>query len=143
VKVMAPAFFAHQDTQSPFRYATGAVVVNLLGSLLTFRWFGHVGLALATALSAWTHVLLLYLGLRRHGYYVITASLWRLLWPSLVASSLLGAAIAYWAVPVNWLVMPAASRFAGVLVVSTAGLGLYLAALWVCGVRPRQLVHRV
>ena len=31
-----------------------AVVVNLLGSLATFTWMGHVGLALATALSAWT-----------------------------------------------------------------------------------------
>ena len=54
VKVLQPGFFANQDTRTPFRYAAIAVVVNLLGSLATFSWMGHVGLALATALSAWT-----------------------------------------------------------------------------------------
>ena len=61
--MLQPGFFANQDTRTPFRYAAIAVVVNLLGSLATFSWMGHVGLALATALSAWTQALLLLYGL--------------------------------------------------------------------------------
>jgi peptidoglycan biosynthesis protein MviN/MurJ (putative lipid II flippase) len=38
VKVLAPAFFAHQDTRTPFRFAAIAVAVNLVGSLSTFQW---------------------------------------------------------------------------------------------------------
>ena len=34
VKVLAPAFFAHEDTKSPLKYASGAVAANLAGSLL-------------------------------------------------------------------------------------------------------------
>ena len=40
VKVLAPAFFAHRDTRTPFRLAVAAVVVNLIGSLATFQRWG-------------------------------------------------------------------------------------------------------
>ena len=58
VRVLSSGFFAKKNTKQPFRYAASAVAVNLLVSLATFRALGHVGLALATALSAWTNVFL-------------------------------------------------------------------------------------
>jgi putative peptidoglycan lipid II flippase len=141
VKILAPAFFAQQDTKSPFRYATGAVIVNLVGSLSTFYWFGHVGLAWATALSAWAHVVLLYLGLKRRGLYVATVKLWPHLWRTLVACCGLGIGLYIWVVPVNWLELSEWERLRGILLTSGVGVCLYLVVLYGLGIRPRDLKH--
>ncbi len=141
VRILSPAFFAHQDTRSPLRYASGAVVANLVVSLATFSWFGHVGLAWATAISAWTHVLLLYIGLHRRGLYMVTAAVWPLLWKTLVATFVMGAVL--WGVDqqFEWLLMSGSARALWVLGISTAGVLLYLLLLVALGVRPRHIKH--
>jgi putative peptidoglycan lipid II flippase len=141
VKILAPAFFAHEDTKSPLRYASGAVAANLIVSLATFRWFGHVGLAWATAVSAWTHVLLLYVGLKRRGLYTASVRLLPVLWKTVVASALLGVALVLIAGDINWLELPAFDRMSAIAALSVAGVVGYLGVLLVLGVRPRHLNH--
>tara|TARA_B100000900_G_scaffold412902_2_gene435649 strand:- start:552 stop:1094 length:543 start_codon:yes stop_codon:yes gene_type:complete len=140
VKVLQPAFFAHQDTRTPFRYAAVAVLVNLLGSLATFSWMGHVGLALATALSAWTQALLLFYGLVSKGHYQMGGRLvaWGL--RALLCSGLLALGL-WFAGPTDlqWSNMLPLHRagWMGVMVV-VAVLG-YCAALFICGLRLKNL----
>ncbi len=141
VKILAPAFFAHEDTKSPLRYASGAVAANLIGSLLTFSWFGHVGLAWATAISAWTHVVLLYLGLKHRGLYLATRSLWPLMAKTLIATAMLAILIVWISHNVDWLALPVAHRTLAVLSLATGGVVLYLMVLLVLGVRPKHLNH--
>ena len=52
VKVLAPGFFAQEDTRTPFRIGVVAVAVNVVLNLALFRIMGHVGLALATSAAA-------------------------------------------------------------------------------------------
>jgi len=141
VRILAPAFFAHEDTRSPLRYASGAVAANLVVSLATFRWFGHVGLAWATAISAWVHVILLYAGLKQRGLYAATSRLLPMLWKTLVASVLLGLGLMMVATEIHWMTLPSAVRGLWVAAVCTAGLGGYLLILLVLGIRPRHLNH--
>lgn len=141
VKVLAPVFFAHENTQSPFRYAAVAVAANLVGSLATFRWFGHVGLAWATALSAWTHVVMLLVGLRRHDLYHAGRGLWPLLWKTGVASLVLAALLVWVAATVDFLAMTGGPRLLAAGGVVLAGVILYVVVLVILGVRPRQLMH--
>jgi len=141
VKILAPAFFAHEDTVSPFRYAAAAVAANLLGSLLSFQWFGHVGLAWATAISAWTHVVLLYFGLQRRGLYLVSAALWPTLWKTICASSVLGAVVAYSSQDLAWLDMLPMHRALAVAGLTLGGMFLYAVMLGLLGVRPRHLKH--
>ncbi len=75
VKVLAPAFFAHQNTTTPLRAALAAIAVNILVSLSTIHVLGHIGLAMATAFSAWTQAIVLYLQLRRQGLYAASSGL--------------------------------------------------------------------
>jgi putative peptidoglycan lipid II flippase len=56
-KVLAPAFFAREDTATPVRVAMAALGVNLGASLLLVPALGHVGLALALSLSSWANAL--------------------------------------------------------------------------------------
>ena len=143
VKVLAPGFFAHQDTQSPFRYALAAVIVNLLGSLLTFTWFGHVGLALATALSAWAHVLFLLTGIRRAGHYRPGPMLKQHALRIGVATVCVGGVIYFWVAPLPWLQMQGLPRLGWMLLVVAGIAAVYALILVLLGLRPRHLLHRV
>jgi putative peptidoglycan lipid II flippase len=52
IKVVAPAFYALGRTRVPLIASVSAVAANLIWNALTFRRFGHVGLALGTSLAA-------------------------------------------------------------------------------------------
>ncbi len=110
-------------------------------SLSTFSWFGHVGLAWATAISAWSHVLLLYIGLSRRGLYQATASLWPMLYKTLIGTSLLGGLLIYVSAQFQWLAMSGALRILWVVGISAVGAGLYAGVLVLLGVRTKHLKH--
>ncbi len=73
IKVLAPGFYARQDTLTPVKIGIRAMLANMVLNLvfvlpLMYFWdIGHVGLALATSASAWLNAGLLYRGLRREG----------------------------------------------------------------------------
>jgi len=52
IKVVAPAFYALKRTRVPLIASVMAVAANLAWNALTFRRFGHVGLAVGTSIAA-------------------------------------------------------------------------------------------
>lgn len=52
IKVLAPAFYAMSRPRVPVAASLSAVAANLIWNVLTYRRFGHVGLALGTSLAA-------------------------------------------------------------------------------------------
>jgi putative peptidoglycan lipid II flippase len=142
VKVLQPGFFAHQDTRTPFRYASIAVAVNLIGSLATFSWMGHVGLALATALSAWTQALLLLYGLIAKKHYQMGSQLIGWVLRALVCSGLLAAGLWYFApTDAQWLQMLALPRIGWLAVIVSVSVLGYAAALLLLGLRAKHIRH--
>ncbi len=79
VKVLTPGFHARGDTRTPMTFALVAIGANLVGNLLLIWPLQHVGIALATALSAWLNVALLARALHRRGRLVPDAALRRAL----------------------------------------------------------------
>ncbi len=71
VKVLSPGFFAREDLVTPLRISVIAVVTNVALSIALFWRMGHVGIALATALSSWLHAALLWILLKNRGYLVV------------------------------------------------------------------------
>ena len=67
VKVFAPGFFARGDTRTPVQVAVACVALNLVFNLALIRPLGHVGIAVATSLSAWANAGALAYLLRRQG----------------------------------------------------------------------------
>lgn len=67
IKALAPGFFAREDTATPVRVAVVALIANIVLNLILMGPLGHVGIALATALSAWLNVTLLTVLLIRRG----------------------------------------------------------------------------
>jgi putative peptidoglycan lipid II flippase len=94
VKVLTPAFFAREDTSTPVKTASIAMLANIVIALALMPLLGFVGIALASALSAWLNVGLLYRLVRKNGWFQADARLkFRL--PRILISSLVMGAVAY------------------------------------------------
>jgi putative peptidoglycan lipid II flippase len=71
IKVLAPCFYAREDTKTPVVIAIVCVVINTIAALLLMRRFAHVGIAAATALAAWINAALLARVLVKRGQLVL------------------------------------------------------------------------
>ncbi|MBI4184027.1 MAG: murein biosynthesis integral membrane protein MurJ [Proteobacteria bacterium] len=71
IKVLAPGFFAREDTATPVKVGALCVVVNLALNLALMGPLRHVGIALATAISAWINIGFLATILIRRRYLVL------------------------------------------------------------------------
>jgi putative peptidoglycan lipid II flippase len=67
IKVLAPAYYAREDTRTPVRIAVACVALNTAAALALMGVLAHAGIALATALSAWVNCVLLARGLAARG----------------------------------------------------------------------------
>ena len=96
IKVLATGFFSRQDMKTPVKVGIIAMGANMVFNvifvyLLHYHYqLGHVGLALATSLSAWLNAALLYRGLMKNDILLmagdrdkpaglLSANYWRLL----------------------------------------------------------------
>ncbi len=67
IKILAPAFFSRQNTKTPVKIGIWAMALNMVFNLMLIVPLAHVGLALATSLSAWINAGLLAITLHRQG----------------------------------------------------------------------------
>jgi putative peptidoglycan lipid II flippase len=93
VKVLAPAFFAREDTRTPVRAAVIALGVNVALDLALMPALGAVGIALATAAAAWLNAALLARALVRRGAWAPDAALRRRTLGLLAAVALMAAVL--------------------------------------------------
>jgi len=143
IKVLAPGYYARQDTRTPVRIGIVAMVVNMAFNLALIVPLQHAGLALATSLSAFVNAGLLYRGLRRRGVYAPDPG-WPLLWlrVGLACAVMAGVILAFapgleaWA---GWSVWQRALQLGWWIL---AGAGSYLLTLLVLGLRPADLGRR-
>ena len=142
VKVLAPGFFARQDTRTPVKVAVIAMVSNMVMNLMLIFTLAHVGLALATALAAWINGGLLYGMLRRDGTYRPGTG-----WPLFALR--VGVAAAAMA-GLLWLGVPGLEHWAGLDVAGRAGtlvlwvgaaIAVYAVVLLLSGLRVGELLR--
>lgn len=75
IKILAPGFFANEDTKTPFKIATFCIVLNIVLNLMLMGHFKYVGMAMATSISGWVNVVLLSVLLTRRGWLTIEPKL--------------------------------------------------------------------
>ena len=117
------------------------VTANIALSLALFWPLGHIGIALATALSAWLNTALLARALFRRGFLSLDARLKARLPRVALASLIMGAGL--WALLqglLPWFDAGQEWRVAGLAVLVGAGLGIYgVLALALGALRPADL----
>jgi len=147
IKVLAPAFYARQDTKTPMKIAVKAMVANMVLNILfvvpmvySNYEAPHVGLALATSASAYLNAAMLFFALRRHNIYQPQKGWWRYTAQLLFANIALGAVLLHWApASIAWQDWGLADRLLNLLFMIVLAGTLYFLALLALGLRPSQL----
>ncbi|WP_108652393.1 murein biosynthesis integral membrane protein MurJ [Dongshaea marina] len=137
VKVLAPGYYARQDTKTPVRFGIIAMIANMVFNAILVYPLSYVGLALATALSGILNAGMLFWGLYRKDVYCPgRATAWFVL-RLVFAAAVMGGALEYFSPPLeqwvhwsSWHSMMELSKLIGIGVVS------YLLATLICGIRP-------
>lgn len=112
----------------------------LLSAVFVFFW-AHTGLALATSIAALFNAILLGLGLYRRQIFVLQPGwaifLLRLAFASLMMSGL----IFYFSPPLeSWFGFKILERVLTLLALIVGSSIVYLASLWITGLRPRHVL---
>jgi len=140
IKVLAPGFYACQDTRTPMRIALVAMVANMFLNLLLIGPLHHAGLALATALSALLNAVLLVRGLLRKLFTPSPG------WVAYGCRLLLGNAcmsvvlVALMPPADSWLHWSLWQRSGHLALLVVGGFVAYVLALLVAGMRPAHLL---
>ncbi len=143
VKVLAPGFFAQQDTKTPMRIAMVAVLVNIILSVLLVGPLQHTGLALAVSIAAWVNASLLFAMLLVRGIYIPQSGwLWFLLRVAISVGVMCAALIYLNEAPNIWHDWSLLSRALRLCMLVAVGGISYFACLFVLGIRPQQLLLR-
>ncbi len=140
IKVLAPGYYSRQDTKTPVKYGIIAMVTNMVFNAIFAYFYGYVGLAIATALSAFVNMALLYRGLHIAGVYQITKRTVLFIMRLVIAGAAMVAAILWQLEDMSvWLGWSFAHR-SGVLGM-LVGLGavVYLAVVFLLGMRLKDL----
>ena len=141
VKVLAPGFYARQNTKTPVRIGMIAMGVNIVLSVALVFTLQHTGLALATSIAAIVNAALLYRVLRRTGVYAPEAGWGLYLTRIVLATAGMGATLAWGVGDLDvWLKASASSRALHLTALVVGGGLAYLTALFLFGVRPRELL---
>ncbi len=146
VKVLAPGYYARKDMVTPVKIGITAMVSNMVLNVafvlpLYYQYnLGHVGLALATSVSAWLNAGLLLRGLQRQGVYRFQPA-WRLFGLRLLAATGVMTAVLLWLQrPVDlWLDWGWQRRALEISLVCCAGMAAYLCSHLALGTRLRHL----
>lgn len=141
IKVLAPGYYARQDTKTPVKIGIIAMVSNMVLNIILMMHYAHVGLALATALSAALNAGLLYIGLRNRDVYRPDAGWGRFLLKLLVPNSLL-LLVLFWFTPniTLWIDGSAWQRFTMLSSLITGSIVAYFTALHFIGINVKQLL---
>ena len=150
IKILAPAFYAQQDTRTPVRIGIRVLLItqlfNLFFVFVVFRRYAphllHAALALSTSLGAVLNAWWLYRGLRARGLYVPQPRWGRYAWQLALATAFTTALIVL-AKPADdwWVVAGEIPRISMLAALFALGGFAYFGSLYCFGFRLRD-VHR-
>jgi putative peptidoglycan lipid II flippase len=144
IKVLAPGFYAKQDTRTPVRIAVAVLIFTQVMNFVLVPYLAHAALTLSIGLGALLNALWLLQGLRRNRSWVAKPGWGLLLLRVVLASSAMGACLFYSATHWDWTALRATpwQRIGLMTGVLTASAVLYFAALRGLGLDLRALFRR-
>ena len=143
IKVLATAFYSRQDTKTPVKIGIIAMTANIILNLILYRPFGHVGLALATSISALLNSLLLYIQLNKLNYFKVSTN-WSLFLLRLISACVVMGTVVWYFSPeiVDWQTGDLWHRITNLVVMILVGFAVYIISLFLLGLRIRNIKHK-
>jgi putative peptidoglycan lipid II flippase len=143
IKVLAPGFYARQDTRTPVKYGLITMGANTAMTLVFIWPLAHAGLALSTALASFLNAGLLFFQLRRQGVYQPGPG-WGVFLAQLAMANLaMGLVLWFGAGDLeSWIAATVRERLWRLTGLIGAGSATYLLTVLAVGIRPRHLLLR-
>jgi len=140
IKVLAPGYFARHDIKTPVRIGIWAMASNMLLNLLLVWQFAHVGLAMATSLSALLNAALLGIGLYRKKIWQPQSG-WLVFSLRVLISNiaLIGVIYITFEPAQTWLMWGMWQRIEQLAIVVVLGALAYSCGLFLSGLRPKHI----
>ena len=145
IKILTPSFFARQQPKKPMIVALISMVLNaFLAWLLAFQLgYAHVGLALASSISAFFTVITLLFILHKDKVYKASKGWIYFLLRVLIASIVLILLIGYFGQDVDYLrQISEFSRFLYIFKIVLIGMVGYFSSLWILGIRIKDFSNK-
>lgn len=140
IKVLAPGFYARQDTKTPMKIGAVSMIVNVVMALALVYPLKHIGLAVAVSVAAFVNAALLYLWLRRHRVFRPLSGWGRFLLQVSTASAAMGVLLAWGVGEVGtWIDSGTWTRIGRLAFWVAAGILIYGVTILALGLRPGQL----
>tara|TARA_X000001036_G_scaffold398382_1_gene401230 strand:+ start:474 stop:1871 length:1398 start_codon:yes stop_codon:yes gene_type:complete len=144
IKILTPSFFARQQPKKPMYVALASMVLNaILAWMLGFNLgYGHIGLALASSISAFFTVLTLLFLLRKEKVYQPSSG-WLIFWVRLAfASAILIAFISNFGEAASALrKFTVIAQIIYILKMITISMALYFLALRLTGMKVKDFLN--
>ena len=139
IKVLAPGYYAQQNTRTPVKIGILAMVTNMVLNLILVFPLAHAGLALATSLSSGLNAYLLYRGLVRSGIYRPQRG-WLWIWARVgFAAAAMGIMLYLGCGELeSWFALRSSVRVWHLSLWILAAAGLYFLLLYLTGIRLRH-----
>jgi putative peptidoglycan lipid II flippase len=142
IKVLAPGYYAKQDTTTPVRIAVAVLVLTQVLNWFLVPLMAHAALSMSIGIGALVNAAWLLWGLRRQGSHRARAG-WGIFVARVLAGCAVLAAYLWWASTVSdWLRMAAWARVGTLLAVVAGGAVLYLAVVRLLGLDLREFLRR-
>jgi len=146
IKVLSAGFFSRQDTKTPVKIGLIAVVANIVLNILLVWLFNyislaHVGLALATSLSAYLQAFLLFRKLKKIKVYRS-----RNKWLGFIAKIILALAVMVGIIVFGvdhssvWVSWDVFDRILNLMLWVLVSMLSYFSVLWLTGLRLRNIM---
>lgn len=140
IKVLAPGYYARQDTKTPVRIGVMSMIANMVCNLIFIYPLGYVGLALSTACSGTLNAALLFKGLYQQSVYRPSRHTGVFCLKLLVASVLMGGVLAYLSPDLaQWGAWSMGKASLQLTMLLSLGAAVYAVVLLLLGIRPRHL----
>jgi len=140
VKILAPVFLSRGDTKTPVKAGIVAMTSNILLNLILAYYYGHVGLAVATSISALINASLLYYFLLKQSIFKFSTAFYKMLYKVILASIIMVVYIYYSASSIdNYLqssMMERVIMTSETIIISAL---IYFSILYILGVRLKQI----
>ncbi|MBA3592272.1 MAG: murein biosynthesis integral membrane protein MurJ [Polaromonas sp.] len=144
IKVLASAYFARQDTKTPVKIALVVLVFTQLLNVLLVPYLQHAALALSIGLGALLNAGWLLAGLLKNKAYTPQPGWGRFALQTIAASALMAAFLIWASTAVDWVGLRShVFQRAGFLILAIGvAAAIYFVALWVSGLKLRQLLRK-
>lgn len=143
VKILTSGFYAKQDMRTPVRIGILAMISNMVFNVILIWPLAHAGIALSTTLAAFVNTAFLFYFLCKKKIYTRNVGWGFFSARILIANAILGVWLWFGAGDLQtWVTSPWTWRTSHLFLLLISGAAIYFAALWLTGLRVRDLLIR-